>query len=64
MRGVRLALLRPNRTATGTITVAPQRMLDPAADPDVYILATSEPLPRTRRTIPSPSTSCARASTA
>jgi hypothetical protein len=41
--GVRLALLRPNRTATGSITIAPQRMLDPAADPDVYILATSEP---------------------
>ncbi|GAA3243192.1 FAD-dependent monooxygenase [Dactylosporangium siamense] len=48
VRGVRLALLRPNRTATGTITVAPQRMLDPAADPDVYILATSEPLPPNR----------------
>lgn len=45
VRGVRLALLRPNRTATGSITIAPQRMLDPAADPDVYILATSEPRP-------------------
>ena len=45
VRGVRLALLRPNRTPTGAITVAPQRMLDPAADPDVYVLATSEPLP-------------------
>jgi 2-polyprenyl-6-methoxyphenol hydroxylase-like FAD-dependent oxidoreductase len=43
--GVRLAPMRPNRTATGSITVAPQRMLDPAADPDAYILATSEPRP-------------------
>lgn len=45
VHGARLALLRPNRTATGSITVTPQSMLDPAADPDVYILATSEPRP-------------------
>lgn len=43
--GVRLALLRPNRTATGSITITPQWMLDPAADLDVYMLATSEPRP-------------------
>ncbi|MBH0780473.1 FAD-dependent monooxygenase [Nocardia bovistercoris] len=45
VRGVRLALVRPNRTATGSITITPHAMLDPSADPDVYILATSEPRP-------------------
>lgn len=43
--GAQLALLRPNRTATGSITITPQSMLDPTAEPDVYILATSEPRP-------------------
>ncbi|GAA1741144.1 FAD-dependent monooxygenase [Luedemannella helvata] len=43
-RGVRLALMRPNRTATGSLTIAPQAMLDPTAAPDVYILAVAEPL--------------------
>ena len=46
VRGVRLgdgcARTAPRQAA---ITVAPQRMLDPTADPDVYILATSEPRP-------------------
>ncbi|WP_227999697.1 FAD-dependent monooxygenase [Nocardia australiensis] len=45
VRGVQLALVRPNRTATGSITITPQSILDPSVDPDVYILATSEPRP-------------------
>ncbi|MET7769357.1 FAD-dependent monooxygenase [Nocardia sp. NPDC005366] len=43
--GLRLALMRPNRTATGSITITPQSVLAPSADPDVYLLATSEPRP-------------------